>query len=342
MAVPTGLCEVEIKTVDLVKSIKKTTAFILLAIITVASELSAQQAQHQASKTEKIRIGYPSRGITVLPLRIAQVRGFFRDERLEPELIQMRAGILLTALTTRELDYGAPLDGIVRASARGQPLKGILSFVNRPMQYLASRPELTGVKELKGKTLAISSFGSTEHYITMEIPRAHGLEPDRKDVQLVALGDSLVRLEALKRGIVDATVVLIPYIIIARNLGFRVLAYAGEYLELSTPGLGTSDKLLQEKPEQAKRVAKAGVRGLQFLRQNREESLQIMMEWLALDRKTAEEAYDMGLKSFSEDGSPSEKGLLTSIRLAGVQKEIPLAKVFDPRILQQVHKDLKT
>ncbi len=324
----------------------ETLALVPLLLTFMSSESAGQQAPLQISaKTEKVKIGYPSRGITVLPLRIAQIKGFFKEEDLEPEIIQMRAGVSVTALTTEDIDYGAALDSLVRASARGQPLKGLLSFVNRPMHYLVSRSEFNSVRELKGKAVAISSFGSTEQNTTNAILRAHGLDPNKNDVQIVALGDSPVRLEALKRRIVDATVILIPYVIVAENLGFKILAHAGDFIELSTPGLGTTEKSLRERPDQVKRVVRAAVRGLLFLRQNRDESVRTMKEWLALDEEIAGKAYDMGLKSFSEDGSPSEKGLLTSIQLeqerAGVKKDIPISKVFDLSILQEVQKELK-
>jgi ABC-type nitrate/sulfonate/bicarbonate transport system substrate-binding protein len=133
------------------------------------------------------------------------------------------------------------------------------------------------------------------------------LDPDKKDMQLVALGDSLVRLEALKRGIVDATIMLIPHVILARDSGFKVLGHAGTVMELSTPGLGTSEKFLKEKPELVKRIVRASVKGILFLRRTREESIRIMMGWLSLDKDIAEKSYDMVLESFSEDGSPSRR-----------------------------------
>ncbi len=70
--------------------------FAIMLVIGMVAEARAQTA----GKAEVVRIAYPSRGVTVLPLRIAQVQGFFQQERLEAELIQMRAGITVTALTT--------------------------------------------------------------------------------------------------------------------------------------------------------------------------------------------------------------------------------------------------
>ncbi len=321
-------------------------AWVFLQAVSISPPCAGQQAPAQlGARTEKITIAYPSRGITVLPLRVAQVKGFFKAEGLEPEIIQMRAGVTVTALTTGDLDYGAPLDSIIRASARGLPLKGLMSFVNKPMHYLVARPEFSSVRDLRGKTLAISAFGSTEQFTTFATLNAHGLDPEKKDVKVVALGDSAVRLEALKQGLVDATVILIPYVIVAENLGFKLLANAGDYLELSTPGLGTSDRLLREKPDQIKRTVRATARGLLFIRQNRDETVRVMMDWLALDKDTATRAYQMGLKAYSEDGTPSEKGVAASVRLelekAGAKKDIPMSKIFALSILQEVQREIR-
>ena len=312
---------------------------IFLALLAVCGGVRAYA--QPASKPETIRIAYPSRGVTVLPLRIAQVQGFFQQERLDAELIQMRAGITLTALTTGDLDYGAPLDSLVRAAAKGQPLKAVVSFVNKPMHYLVARPQIATVGELRGRTIALNSFGSAEQLTLYAILKSHGIDPDKKEVQIVFLGDSPVRLEALKRNIVAATMVLIPYVIIASNSGLRVLGHAGSFMELSTPGLGTTDRIIKQKPDQVKRVVRAVVKAMLFIRKNREESIRIMMSWLSLNRDVAEKSYDMALDSFSEDGSPSRKGLMTSIELAGIKEEIPLSKVFDFSFLQEVHSELK-
>ena len=117
-----------------------------MLVIGMVAEARAQTA----GKAEVVRIAYPSRGVTVLPLRIAQVQGFFQQERLEAELIQMRAGITVTALTTGDLDFGAPLDSIIRAAARGQPLKAVVSFVNKPMHYLVAKPQIGTVGRTAG------------------------------------------------------------------------------------------------------------------------------------------------------------------------------------------------
>ncbi|MSP41052.1 MAG: ABC transporter substrate-binding protein [Deltaproteobacteria bacterium] len=319
--------------------------FIFLSAALAAACMPSRARAQSTGKNEPIRIAYPSRGITVLPLRLAQTQGLFQQERLDAELIQMRAGITVTAMASGDIQFGAPTDSIVRSAARGQPLKGVLSFVNKPMHYLVAKANFNTVEELRGKTLAINSFGASEQLTLWALLKAHGIDPDKKEVQVVGLGDSPVRLEALKRGIVDATVVLIPHVIIARNSGFKVLGHGGSYLELSTPGIGVTDQFLKEKRDQAKRTVRALVKAILFMRKNREESVRVAMSWLALDRDVAEKSYDMALDSFSEDGSPTLKGLQNSVALerqrVGIKEEIPLSKVFDFSLLQEVHAELK-
>ena len=74
--------------------------FIFLIAVFGGAYLPLGAWAQSAGKSELIRIAYPSRGMTVLPLRLAQTQGFFQQERLDAELIQMRAGITVTALAT--------------------------------------------------------------------------------------------------------------------------------------------------------------------------------------------------------------------------------------------------
>ena len=50
-----------------------------------------------------------------------------------------------------------------------------MSFVNKPMHYLVARPEFNSVRDLRGRTLAISAFGSAEQLTTFATLKANGL-----------------------------------------------------------------------------------------------------------------------------------------------------------------------
>ena len=55
------------------------------------------------------------------------------------------------------------------------------------------------------------------------------------------------------------------------------------FLNCRLPGLGTHLKKLKEKPDEVKRMTKALLRANRYVRVNREETVQTMMEWINVD-----------------------------------------------------------
>src|SRR5215813_10128247 len=66
-------------------------------------------AQGLGKGIEKVRIGTPSpASIAVLQIKIAELKGFFRDEGIQAEIIQMRVPVSMVALVTKDIDYATP------------------------------------------------------------------------------------------------------------------------------------------------------------------------------------------------------------------------------------------
>ena len=70
--------------------------------IAVALALWALNTAHAA---DKVIISYSSRSYAFLPAQVAVARGFFKDENLEPLLIQMRSQVAVPALMSGEVNY---------------------------------------------------------------------------------------------------------------------------------------------------------------------------------------------------------------------------------------------
>ena len=58
-----------------------------------------------AQSLENVKVGIPSPSLSVLSLRTAQVKNFFREEGLDVSLIQLPTNVTIAALTTKEVDY---------------------------------------------------------------------------------------------------------------------------------------------------------------------------------------------------------------------------------------------
>ena len=192
---------------------------------------------------KKVRVAYSSRDIAFLVGAIAEKRGFFKDEGLDVELIQARVNVALSALVSGDLDYTLVFGSVVRSALKGLPLKVVAVSINRPLHFLIARPEIRSVADLKGKTVAVSSFGATADKITRALIREGGLDPE-KDVKFVALGEPGARMMALQQGVVQATVASPPGPIEAQKRGLTILASAAEKFEAPFTGLGTTEKKL--------------------------------------------------------------------------------------------------
>jgi ABC-type nitrate/sulfonate/bicarbonate transport system substrate-binding protein len=103
-------------------------------------------------------------------------------------------------------------------------------------------------------------------------------------------------------------------------------------------------KKIKEKPDEVKRVIKAGIKATRNIRQNREGTIQFMTESSKIDREMATAAYESVLKLFNDDGSVPEKGLLLVIeelkKLGKVEREISLSEVADLSILRGAQTEL--
>jgi ABC-type nitrate/sulfonate/bicarbonate transport system substrate-binding protein len=63
--------------------------------------------QSSANPADKIRIAYQTRGNIFVTLPLAQKKGFFREEGLEPEIIQVRGPVVRAGFLNGEIDYYA-------------------------------------------------------------------------------------------------------------------------------------------------------------------------------------------------------------------------------------------
>jgi hypothetical protein len=93
-----------------------------------------------------------------------------------------------------------------------------------------------------------------------------------------------------------------------------------------------------------KRVIKAGIKTNRYIRENRDGTLPVMVEWLKIDKEMATATYDSSLKSFSDDLDLPEDGLRLLIseakRTAKVDRDVTLSEVADLSILREAQKEM--
>ena len=161
--------------------------------------------------------------VSFLTAGVAQKRGMFRDEGLDVELIRMNANVSITALATGDIDYTMVFASVVRGALRGMPMKVVASFMDSSTHLLIARPEYKTIRDLKGKTLAVSTYGATSDVAARMMMKHGGVDPE-KELKIIQLGAERGRYAALKEGIVDVAVLSPPTDTDAQRNGFRVLS----------------------------------------------------------------------------------------------------------------------
>jgi NitT/TauT family transport system substrate-binding protein len=299
--------------------------------------------QNSAQAEDRIRIGFSALIASYSSLPLGQKRGFLQEEGLQAEFIRMNATVGLATLVTGEIDYYTQLGAGVAAAIRGVPVKIVACYVPGPTATLIARPEFKSVQELRGKTIGIDVFGSNLDIIARNIFKHFGLDPD-KEIKLLAGGPLEARLAAMKQGLIVATLGGPPTDFLGKKMGFVVLARAHELFSFPVTGILTTDKKIKEKPDEIKRVIKAGIKANRYIRQNRDGTIQAMMEWMKIDKEMATATYDSVGKAFNEDGSLPEDGLRLLIeearKAAKVSREIASSEVADLAILREAQREL--
>ena len=235
---------------------------------------------------DKIRISMTGFAGQFMTFPLAQKRGFLKEEGIEAEIIRISAAAGRAALSGGEVDYSTGIGGTAIGGAlSGVPIKVVACYVPAPVLALVARPEIKSVQALKGKTVAVLIFGGVAHFAARAVAKHYGLDSE-KDLKYLAVGPPDARFAALSQGLVDAAVLGPPLDFEARKQGFNILARAHDVLVFPETGLVTSVKKIQEKPDEIKRVIRAGIKANRYIRSNRDGTIQFLTEWLKLNRES--------------------------------------------------------
>jgi ABC-type nitrate/sulfonate/bicarbonate transport system substrate-binding protein len=292
---------------------------------------------------DKVRIGFSALIASYSSLPLGQQRGFLQEEGLQAEFIRMGATVGLATLVTGEIDYYTSIGAGVAAAIRGVPVKIVACYVPGPTATLIVRPEFKSVQELRGKTIGIDVFGSNLDIIARNIFKHFGLNSE-KEIKFLAGGPLEARFSSMKQGLIAATLGGPPADFLGKKMGFVVLARAHELFSFPVTGILASDKKIKEKPDEIKRVIKAGIKANRYIRQNRDGTIQAFMEWMKIDKVMATATYDSVGKAFNEDGNLPEDGLRLLIdeakKATKISREIASSEVADLSILREAQREL--
>jgi ABC-type nitrate/sulfonate/bicarbonate transport system substrate-binding protein len=294
---------------------------------------------------EKIVITYPSRSIASIDLYIAQERGFFRQEGLQADLVQVRGNIAVTAILSGDAHAVNNVGTIIRAMERSDiPAKVVSQSLKKNLFWLVVKPEVKSIADLKGKTFGTTTFGGAQHLAATRLFQKAGLDPD-KDITVVIGGDVPAQLQSLISGVIQVAALSPPTVIVARDkFRLKLLGSTVDDLTNLQNGLAVPEKLLREKRDLIKRILRARSKANRYFFENERGASEVLAKYLRVDLPVALESYRLARPAFTTNGIPTdreiEEFLKADAELLKLREPVPAAKLFDFGLQREVNQEL--
>lgn len=308
---------------------------VLLAIQVSLKELAL------AADGRKITLSYSAVSMTWFPVKVAVEKGFFRNEGLEPQLIQMNGNVATVALANGHIDFALNISPVLNGAMQGLGTKLVAALNSRPLFSLVVRPEIHLPGDLKGKVFAVSSFGNTQAILTEKHLQYLGLK--KGEYQLLAMGATPARVAAMEKNIVQGSLMPPPSNVQMENRGYRILGNTAEIIAHPIAGLGVQEEKIKREPDVIRKTLRASLRSLQLLQTNPKETLKILMDWGRVSEKDAIRAMELSKPGFSKNGFLSDDDLgieWNFIQQQTKKTNVPVSVAYDMTLLKEAQAEL--
>ena len=185
-------------------------------------------------------IGFP--GGSNWPIWIAQEKGYFAQGGIEVTLTPTPNSVFqITNLIAGKFDIAttafdnvvAYMEGQGEVPVSTQPDLFVVMGSIPSMPALTVSPDIKTYQDLKGKRLAADALTTGYAFVLFDLLKRNGLNPG--DYQVDNVGGTPARLAGMREGKYSGALMTLPFDLIAKAAGFRVLQYAidvyGHYQE---------------------------------------------------------------------------------------------------------------
>jgi ABC-type nitrate/sulfonate/bicarbonate transport system substrate-binding protein len=289
--------------------------------------ICSSSAQSQSKNTDVV-IGYSGVGIAHDLLKIMASKRIFEKHGVNATSIYIGSGSLMNqAVVGGSVQFTtSDLPSQIQSALAGVDFKVLSVTINRLDGALMTLKGIRTPKELKGKKLAISRFGSVSDIVTRMVLRYWGLEPI-KDVPLIQVGNTPSRIAAIFSGQVDGGLINPTDVdrIVASGCCFLLADLSAldiPYARFGVAGLGS---YVKANPETAQKVIAGFVEGIHYYKTNPAVGVEALQS-RGVDPRAAKEIYQKIADSYRSTPDPeliSIKGVLESLPEERARKVLP-------------------
>ena len=285
------------------------------------------------ARAEQIKVAYSGVSAAGTPLWLAKDEGVFTKHGLEAELVTVRsAPIQVSALVSNEVQFvRGSVSSMLTAAAQGAKLKILFSlFAERASYDFLVSPSITRASDLRGKKIGVQDFSGLLWTLTMLSLRELGLDPQKDNINIQAIGDSTVIAQSLASGLIDGAALDKLQSVRLQGLGVKVLLDLSRIAFPSSPFM-SAESFIQKNPEVVEKFIKALIEASTIMRAQKERGLAVLQKHIKADRQLAE----IGYKNLLEDLTP-----YTFITVKGLKTVQEIIALRDPKIAKFNVEDL--
>jgi ABC-type nitrate/sulfonate/bicarbonate transport system substrate-binding protein len=318
----------------------------LVVIGIVAGAVAMQRVVGVAAAAEeKVRFSVAAVTGSYMDEFVAIEKGYHREEGLAVEMIRAGGGIATQALIAGDLHFSTSAGSALGAMLRGAEIKVVYTNIDRPgYQLWSGHPEIKSLKALVGKKVGVTSRGDTQELSVRLLLRKHGINANA--VAYVPVGFGATRLAALQAGTVEAVPLGAGDFAQLKQPKGHMLGDTEKEIRFAYVGLAVSSRLLARQPSLVERFLRAVIKGREYARHYREQTIPILGKYTHRKREFNEIDYDSTLPVLTPEGWVSDEILAEDVamraELVGAPALSDYAKFFDYSIVKKIYRELKS
>ena len=265
---------------------------------------------------QPLHLAYISGGFPVWALFVAQSQGLFEAHGVQCNITHTGSStVQMQGLREGRFDVGCQLpDHVVRSGLNGTPLCVLAAQSHAPDVALVASAMIRSLTELKGHRIAVDGARSGYALLLVQLLSSMGLASN--DYQLVEVGDSQQRVQAMRSGEFMASFINPPLDKALVNDGFvRLTTTRQAFPNYPGPVVAARREWADAHPELAKGFQSAWTAAWQWLMNplNESQAIEIALKHLGAEAPAAQSA----LQNLHRQGVPhiSEEGMAQVIDL---------------------------
>jgi ABC-type nitrate/sulfonate/bicarbonate transport system substrate-binding protein len=250
----------------------------------------------------EVTIALPAKSFQQIIFPLAQERGYMKEEGIDLKVTFMEPTPSIQALVADSIQITASGGSALVAIARGNiPAEVVLAVNDRVHQWILSRPNLTSIKDLKGKKIATTGIASIATFMFKNLLPKYGIDGN-KDVVFVDPGVGN-QAAALMSGAVDAAIVSVEQRYAGVDNGMKELMYLGNEVKNSWGTTAASEKFMKEQPKLMAGFMRATLKALRLIKRDRDGTIVAFAKFSGLPQTTATRLYDDLIGTFTPNGA---------------------------------------